>query len=52
MDSGLLAFMELFVVLAFAIGWGVLELITLRMDKRKREREDAQQRQSECDRPV
>lgn len=52
MDSGLLAFMELFVVLAFAIGWGVLELITLRMDKRKREREDAQRRQSECDRPV
>jgi len=52
MESGLLAFMELFVVLAFAIGWGVLELITLRMDKRKREREDAQRRRSECDTPA
>ena len=30
-----LAFMELFVVFAFAAGWGVLELVTLRMDRRR-----------------
>jgi hypothetical protein len=29
-----LAFMELFVVLAFAIGWGILELLTRRLNKR------------------
>jgi hypothetical protein len=33
--SGLLGFMELFVVLAFALGWAVLELVALRMDKRR-----------------
>jgi hypothetical protein len=32
-----LAFMELFVVLAFAIGWGILELLTRRLDKRRAE---------------
>ena len=27
---------ELFVVLTFAIGWGILELVVLRMDRRRR----------------
>jgi hypothetical protein len=36
-----LAFMELLVVLAFAIGWAILELVTRRLDKR-RAREDAE----------
>jgi hypothetical protein len=26
---------ELFVVLMFAAGWGILELVTLRMDRRR-----------------
>jgi hypothetical protein len=30
-----LGFIEMFVVLAFALGWGVLELVTLRMDKQR-----------------
>lgn len=29
--------MELFVVLAFAIGWAILEFVTRRMDKRRAE---------------
>jgi hypothetical protein len=33
----MLALMEMFVVLAFALGWGLLELYTLRLDKRRRE---------------
>jgi hypothetical protein len=28
--------MEMFVVLAFMLGWGVLELYTLRLDKKRR----------------
>ena len=40
MENGFLAFMEMFIILAFALGWGVLELVTLRLDrKRKAERE-------------
>jgi len=27
---------ELLVVLMFAVGWGILELVTLRMDRRRR----------------
>jgi hypothetical protein len=30
-----LGFMEMFIVLAFALGWGILELVTLRIDKQK-----------------
>ena len=30
-----LGFIEMFVVLAFALGWGVLELVALRMDKQR-----------------
>jgi hypothetical protein len=40
MENGFLAFMEMFIILAFALGWGVLELVTLRLDrKRKAEQE-------------
>jgi hypothetical protein len=40
MENGLLAFTEMFIILAFALGWGVLELVTLRLDrKRQAERE-------------
>jgi hypothetical protein len=30
-----LGFIEMFVVLAFALGWGVLELVALRLDKQR-----------------
>jgi hypothetical protein len=39
-DSGYLAFMEFFIVVAAVIGWGVLELVTLRMDRRRREEDE------------
>jgi hypothetical protein len=32
-----LAFMELFVVLAFAVGWLVLEIVSRRYDRKRRE---------------
>jgi hypothetical protein len=32
-----LGLIELFVVLMFAAGWGVLELVILRMERRRRE---------------
>jgi hypothetical protein len=34
-EFGGLGLIEMFVVLTFALGWGVLELYTLRLDKRK-----------------
>jgi hypothetical protein len=33
-----MAYMELFVVLGFALLWAVLELVGLRLDKQRRER--------------
>ena len=33
-------FIELFVVLMFAAGWGVLELVTRRMDRERRSASD------------
>lgn len=35
--SGWLGLIELGVVLVFVLGWGVLELVGLRMDRRRRE---------------
>jgi hypothetical protein len=32
-----LAFIEMFVVFAFAIGWGILELVGMRLDKKRKE---------------
>jgi len=34
-----LGLIELFVVLMFAAGWGVLELVVLRMDRRRKRNE-------------
>jgi hypothetical protein len=42
MDSPWLALMEAFVVLAVVLGWAVLELLTLRRDRRKAERAAAE----------
>lgn len=37
-DSGnWLGLIELLVVLLFGVGWGILELYTLRLDRKKRE---------------
>ncbi len=33
-----LAFIELFVVLAFVIAWGILELVTRRLDRKRQDR--------------
>jgi hypothetical protein len=35
MSFSWLGFMEMFIVLGFALGWGILELVTLRMDKER-----------------
>ncbi len=40
MDSSYLAFMEFFIVIGLLIGWGVLELVGLRLDKRRREEDE------------
>jgi hypothetical protein len=45
MDSPWLGFIEMGVVLMFGIGWGILELVGLRLD-RKRERERNQKSDS------
>jgi len=50
MDRSLIGFLELFIVLAFVIGWGVLELVALRMDKRRREQ--AERSEHEGDPPA
>jgi hypothetical protein len=35
MDTNPLGFLELLIVLGCALGWGVLELVALRLDKRR-----------------
>jgi hypothetical protein len=35
MEFGGVGLIEMFVVLSFALGWGLLELYTLRLDKRR-----------------
>jgi hypothetical protein len=45
MENSLLGFMEMFIVLAFALGWGVLELVALRLDKKRA----AEQRRSSAE---
>ena len=37
MEFNPLAFIEMFVVFAFAIGWGILELVGMRLDKKRKE---------------
>jgi hypothetical protein len=39
MGSSLLGLLELFIVLGFALGWAVLELVGLRLDQRRRREE-------------
>jgi hypothetical protein len=34
-DFNPVAFLELFIVLGFALGWGVLELVCLRLDRKR-----------------
>jgi hypothetical protein len=40
MDPSYLAFMEFFIVIALLIGWGVIELVGLRLDKRRADAEE------------
>ncbi len=35
MENSLLGFMEMFIVFGFALGWGILELVAGRLDKRR-----------------
>ncbi len=35
MDNLPLGLMEMCIVLAFALGWGILELVSLRLDKKR-----------------
>jgi hypothetical protein len=37
MDSPWLGFIEMGVVLLFGLGWGVLELVGLRLDRKRKE---------------
>jgi hypothetical protein len=36
-DFNPVAFLELFIVLGFALGWGILELVGLRLDRKRAE---------------
>jgi hypothetical protein len=55
MEFSLLGLIELFVVFAFALGWGVVELVGLRLDRRRAEEaeqaEEAERAEAERDRP-
>lgn len=45
MDSSALALMEFFIVVAFVLGWAVLELVGLRLDKaREREKKEEEEK--------
>ncbi len=48
MESSYLALIEFFIVAAFVVGWGVLEIVGLRLDK-KREREKLEASRDERD---
>jgi hypothetical protein len=50
MESSYLALIELFIVAAFVVGWGVLEIVGLRLDK-KREREKREAKRETSDHP-
>jgi hypothetical protein len=47
MGSKWVGFIELFVVLGFLVVWGVLELVGLRLDKQRRERESGNDRSAD-----
>ncbi|MFZ5558068.1 MAG: hypothetical protein ACOZDY_15340 [Pseudomonadota bacterium] len=40
MATSLLGYLELFIVLAFVAGWGILELYTRRFDRERQKREN------------
>jgi hypothetical protein len=44
MEFNPFAFMELFVVLAFGIGWLILELVARRLDEKRKREEDQSER--------
>lgn len=50
MQSSLLGLMELFIVLGFALGFAVIELVALRLDQR-RKKEEARRTQENNDSP-
>jgi hypothetical protein len=39
-----LGFIEMGVVLMFAVGWGILELVGLRLDRKRKEEQERQQK--------
>jgi len=45
--DGWLGLIELFVVLAFALGWGIVELVALRIDRRRLTEHNQDQRDDE-----
>jgi hypothetical protein len=49
MDTSYLAFMEFIVVTVAMIGWGALELVSLRRDKHRREAKEHAGRQRALD---
>jgi uncharacterized membrane protein len=50
MDTSILALMEFFIVIAFVLGWAVLEIVGLRLDKaREREKEDEEKRRASAE---
>jgi len=51
MEFSAIALIELGVVMAFVLGWGILELVGLRLDKQKREREAREKAAAEGDAP-
>ena len=48
MQFSWLGFIELFVTLMFVLGWAILELVGLRLDKRRREEAE---RKAEAEKP-
>lgn len=41
MDSSYLALIEFFIAVAVLLGWAVLELVGLRLDRKRREEDEA-----------
>jgi hypothetical protein len=52
MENGFLAFMEMFIILAFALGWGVLELVTLRLDRKRKAEQERSDREADTPDPA
>ncbi len=55
MKGGMLGFLEMFIVLTFALGWGILELLGLHLDKEREQakaEETAKAGPNEIDKPM